>query len=301
MNDFYGDNISRFWFGLVRNHSDPLKLGRVKVRIAGIHGNFVRDADLPWAQIVLPTTEPGINGLGSPPLLKTGAQVFGIFLDGKESQLPLVLGSVPRLAMPPERQLQTSGGDTQTNVTAVARGNAEAIANPTDVPGSANQEKAFIYFKGRLDLTNDQSAGIVGNLMAESGPNLNPWAFNSEGGGTGAHGLAQWRGGKPGGRWYAMQQLAAASGVNIIAAGPGGEPAYYPFNFQLSFLCEEMEGNALSNESNALKRLKQARRWDEAAYIIRKFYERPDQAALGDSPYDAQRASFAKAVMDKYA
>jgi hypothetical protein len=302
MNEFYGDNINRFWFGLVRNHEDGLHLGRVKVRIAGIHGDDVRDADLPWAQVVLPTTEPGINGLGSPPMLKTGAQVFGVFIDGKDSQLPLVLGSVPRLAQAPEKQLQASGGDaTSSSVNLSGTNDVSALAWSKNAPGSANQEKALIYFKDKLNLESHQSAGIVGNLMAESGANMDPWAYNKEGGGYGARGIAQWRGGKPGGRIYALEALAASSGVNSIASPQSGNPNYFPFEFQLAFVVYELSGGSLSNEKNALNKLRTTTNASQAAWSIRKFYERPDSAALGDSKYDAKRAGNAIAVMDKYA
>lgn len=41
-------------------------------------------------------------------------------------------------------------------------------------------------------LTKEQAAGVVGNLLEESG--LRFWAHNKEGGGQGAQGIAQWRG-----------------------------------------------------------------------------------------------------------
>lgn len=43
-------------------------------------------------------------------------------------------------------------------------------------------------------MTLPQATGVVGNLMAESGYDLNPDAFNSSEGGMGAYGIAQWRG-----------------------------------------------------------------------------------------------------------
>ena len=107
MNDFYGDNF-RWFVGVVVDINDPLRLDRVKVRIHGIHtGNEelqnkaekirIANDDLPWAQVVIPNTEPGVTGLGSNSQLKTRAQVFGVFLDGRDSQHPLVLGSIPKI------------------------------------------------------------------------------------------------------------------------------------------------------------------------------------------------------------
>ena len=90
---YYGDE-TRWFIGTVINNVDPLKLDRVKVRIHGIHSESITDIadeDLPWAQVNIPVTEGGSSGLGSNSQLKVRAQVFGIFLDGRNSQMPLFL------------------------------------------------------------------------------------------------------------------------------------------------------------------------------------------------------------------
>ena len=56
----------------------------------------IADEDLPWAQIVVPITHTVHRGNGQTLGLLVGAQVFGIFLDGQNSQLPLVVGSIPK-------------------------------------------------------------------------------------------------------------------------------------------------------------------------------------------------------------
>lgn len=101
--EYYGDD-NRWFFGTVINHTPPAGLeGRVKVRIVGVHNadtGEIPESDLPWAQVLLPTTEGGSSGFGGIPQLKTGAFVVGMFLDGASSQLPLILGSVPRTELP---------------------------------------------------------------------------------------------------------------------------------------------------------------------------------------------------------
>ena len=97
--DFYGDQ-TRWFLGRVRSVSDPLKLGRLQVRIYGVHSDNTQDIsddDLPWAQVVVPITEGGISGLGNNVGIQVGARVFGMFLDGQNSQDPLVLGSLPKI------------------------------------------------------------------------------------------------------------------------------------------------------------------------------------------------------------
>ena len=97
--DFYGDQ-TRWFVGTVVNINDPLELGRVKIRIYGVHSDNqvdIPDADLPWAQVVTPITEGGVRNLGGILGIKNDAQVFGLFLDGQSSQMPLILGSIPKM------------------------------------------------------------------------------------------------------------------------------------------------------------------------------------------------------------
>jgi len=56
-----------------------------------------------------------------------------------------------------------------------------------------NAQTAFNYFKGK-GFTDEQAAGIVGNLMTESYAQIDPNAYNPAGGGMGAYGIAQFRG-----------------------------------------------------------------------------------------------------------
>lgn len=114
--EFYGDDY-RWFFGTVINANPPAGLeGRVKVRINGVHSPNTIDIpekDLPWAQVLIPTTEGGSSGIGRIPQIVSGSLVFGIFLDGVSSQLPLVLGSLPRIENPSDIQKgrRVSGND----------------------------------------------------------------------------------------------------------------------------------------------------------------------------------------------
>ena len=95
--EFYGDD-SRWFIGVVSQIGDIRNLGRVRVRIFGIHNEDtakVKISDLPWASVVVPVTQGGVSGSTMPDGIQVGAQVYGIFLDGKHSQSPLVLGSIP--------------------------------------------------------------------------------------------------------------------------------------------------------------------------------------------------------------
>jgi hypothetical protein len=121
--EFYGDD-SRWFLATVINSRPPSGLeGRVKIRIIGIHNDSITEipeSDLPWAQVLIPTTEGGISGIGRIPQLLPGALVFGMFLDGISSQIPLVMGSLPRVEKPTAIQggrLTTSANSYNYNQT----------------------------------------------------------------------------------------------------------------------------------------------------------------------------------------
>lgn len=79
-----------FFIGVIENNVDPRLEGRVQVRAFGIHGTnkqIPREA-LPWAVVAQgdydPNNIPRIN-----------SWVFGVFLDGRDAQTPMVLSLVP--------------------------------------------------------------------------------------------------------------------------------------------------------------------------------------------------------------
>ena len=101
MNENYFMGLDGFvWFiGVVENRNDPAKLGRVQVRCLGYHTENLIDipsADLPWAHVMHPVTDPAMQGLGnSPSFLTEGSWVVGFFRDAIEKQQPIIMGSLP--------------------------------------------------------------------------------------------------------------------------------------------------------------------------------------------------------------
>lgn len=93
--EYYGDQTRWFLGEVVNVTDDPMKLGRARVRIFGVYDE-IEEEDLPWAQIVVPVTQSTYMGNGQNLGLLPGAQVFGMFLDGQNSQLPLIIGAVPK-------------------------------------------------------------------------------------------------------------------------------------------------------------------------------------------------------------
>ncbi len=135
MTPFYGDS-NRWFIGTVVSIDDPTQLGRIKVRVDGIHGSSILDTDLPFAQTIVPITEGGTQGLGNNLGVQVGARVFGIFLDSKDSQMPLVFGSMPKYE-------DASAGDRSTPQ--LARGTNTITKTPDTVTSEPDSPYAAVY------------------------------------------------------------------------------------------------------------------------------------------------------------
>jgi len=185
--EFYGDDY-RWFFGTVVNAVPPSGLeGRVKVRIYGVHNpltNEIPEKDLPWAQVLLPTTEGGSSGIGRIPQLVTGAFVFGIFLDGISSQIPLVLGSLPRVEFPTSIQsgrelsspdkFQYDQSRLQNVVAQTFKDDKEAKASI----GLRRQQAMKFFIDNGYDLIH--AASLTGAIEASSGFQTYNTDINSE-------------------------------------------------------------------------------------------------------------------------
>ena len=80
-----------FFIGIVENNDDPSHEGKIQVRAFGIHGTHsdIKTPDLPWAVCASGNYDPN----NPPPPLNSF--VYGMFLDGRMAQHPLILGLIP--------------------------------------------------------------------------------------------------------------------------------------------------------------------------------------------------------------
>ena len=108
-----GQSIDQFvggkfaWFtGVVEDTSDPLQMGRVRVRCFGYHTEDkgqIPTESLPWALVMTPITSASMSGIGTSATgVLPGSWVVGFFRDGPSAQDPLVMGTIPS---------QTQGGN----------------------------------------------------------------------------------------------------------------------------------------------------------------------------------------------
>ena len=179
--EYYGDQTRWFLGEVVNIKDDPLQIGRVRVKIFGVYDGVEKDEDLPWAQIVVPTIT-GVHSYGDNPVgqylgLLVGTHVFGMFLDGKDSQLPLVLGSLPKKGdnnqratenYPHNKIYQTEQGhfkeydDTPEN-TRIREQHRSGTYTEMEHDGSMRtevQKDQYIRVKGDVKIIGDQDATI---------------------------------------------------------------------------------------------------------------------------------------------
>ena len=173
--EFYGDN-TRWFMARVIDAAPPAGLeGRVRVRIFGIHSDNVNDipqADLPWAQVMNPSNSYGVSGLGVNTMIQANALVFGVFLDGVNSQLPLVLGSLPQIEYPTSVQAE-SRQDIASNPFAYDFFQSNSQVQDPKFYGSQNTgaESAANVARFFIDngMTAKQGASVAGVLQSISG------------------------------------------------------------------------------------------------------------------------------------
>ena len=88
-----GSGVSNpfFFIGIVEGNVDETHEGRVRVRAFGVHGTNkdIATTDLPWAMCASGNYDPN----NPPPPLNS--YVYGMFLDGRMAQHPIILGMLP--------------------------------------------------------------------------------------------------------------------------------------------------------------------------------------------------------------
>lgn len=132
--DFMGKNGFVWWQGVVEDIYDPLRLGRVRVRVLGWHTDDkteIPTESLPWAAVMMPANNPFVSGKGwSPNGLLQGSWVIGFYRDGLNGQEPVVMGTIGGINMikvPVPSVLQMPFGWTNEYVAAAMKSTENEI------------------------------------------------------------------------------------------------------------------------------------------------------------------------------
>lgn len=299
--DYYGDETRWFTGIVIDSYNDPLKLNRARVRIYGIHSDNIKDipnGDLPWAQVLTPATEGGSSGIGSTLRLENGALVFGIFLDGKQSQLPLVLGSIPKHEVPSAAiRILANKPEKEVALVQPTEVSQHRLLNPdTLLKGKTNLEKAFNYFVSEQGggYSPIHAAAICGNLHAES-------AF---GGRPGTRSVAEgdidpkvWSGGRENSRGIAQWNSAKAAGNRLgllTQFAADRDLDHLRLSTQLYWLVYEF--SILNPKYYRHQEFKETTDIEKASAIFTKYYEAPNDL-VGET---AKRAKYSVKIFDNF-
>ena len=191
MNNFLGKDGFIWWYGVVEDTNDPLKAGRVRIRIFGWHTDNLQELptkDLPWAQ---PGLSPSNSKSFSPPRL--GDYVMGFFSDGESAQAPVLLSVFPGFetsydkskgfspqsslvpAQPPKGQIQYQVGQPtlaplargQVANTAISQANSN-LAHVCDIPAGIKFEiaKLTITVSGLINTLRTTIEGLWASTTA---------------------------------------------------------------------------------------------------------------------------------------
>ena len=95
---FLGYEGFRWFIGVVEDRDDPLKLGRVRVRIYNVHSekkSLVNTTELPWAGVLNIINSSSLDKVGiSPTGIQVGSTVVGFFMDGNDGNNPIIMGTL---------------------------------------------------------------------------------------------------------------------------------------------------------------------------------------------------------------
>jgi len=179
------------WFvGVVENRNDPAELGRVQVRCLGYHTedlSLIPTADLPWAHVMHPVTDPSMQGLGNTPsFLVEGSWVVGFFRDAREKQQPIIMGTLPGYpeelpdtelgfndptgTYPNESKIYSGHGLSESDVSRLARGIDSEEHEGLKLRRRLKQDEISIAIKPHIPTVSDSSTAEERTTWNEPDP-----------------------------------------------------------------------------------------------------------------------------------
>ena len=218
MDNITSNNNPNFywWFGVVEDRDDPLRLGRCRVRIMGYHtddSEILASDDLPWAVPIMPANSAGTSGVGwSPTGAVEGSWVVGFFADGENGQHPMffgTVGAIPGGLRPGDCGPDSGSGSTGDNATTDGGEDSTPVNS-----GPPNQEfwtlVALCAAEAGLNRGQDQcdvaqaiynrlgTPGYAGNssllgIMLAKGQFESTWRFPEGNGGTSGVANKYWK------------------------------------------------------------------------------------------------------------
>jgi hypothetical protein len=166
-----------FFLGVVEDVVDPRKEGRVKVRAFNVHGTNKQIATdfLPWAIVCWGSYDPNYR-------LYLNDWVFGVFLDGRDAQQPMILGLVPtQMTKAPDPENDGYGSYPATNCeNQMGPRGADSFGDPRNSRTHRGEDLEQTWIKQAEQMRTRNIEGVAGTEpWAEPGIAANPeYPFN---------------------------------------------------------------------------------------------------------------------------
>lgn len=170
-------SLDSFYRGIVEDNNDPALLGRVKIRLVGIHTdiktaseiNGIPTDHLPWATPIQPVNGGGTSGFGTFTIPIQGTQVFVFFENGNILQ-PRYFGVSPGQPSETSAEIQNANSNPQNNFT--KKGKLEAPktfpSNVAPVSDDVLNNTDLKVYLTRFE--HDINKGTKGNVVVKSIP-----------------------------------------------------------------------------------------------------------------------------------
>jgi hypothetical protein len=292
--EYWGDD-TRMFVGIVEKstEADPLHLGRVKVRIFGLHTEDtikISTDHLPWATVLAHTQQGGVARQWNT-VLQPGARVFGIFMDGKHSQQPMVIGSIPHnpkhrvsheFVAPTVRGAgsqmvqETSIHTYQKPSEVVDTKSSSTIFSDIPLTTGSNIEQCYNWLFDWLvsegsNHPAEQAAALCGQIINEAGTSADPTAGPPRDGVSG--GTSRWGSEKSYGLMQWNESSGRFGGLDRFATSNGGD--WRELIVQLNFIKHELSTRAASGKHECYATLssllKTSTVREASEYLIRRY------------------------------
>ena len=176
------DKRQKFYRAVVEDFNDPEKLGRVRVRILGLHSDSLSDVPvntLPWAEVISEIKHGHSAGVGSSAVPVQGTWVW-IFLDNDDINFPVVFGAIKGKLKGTPKIEGNKAGDAfknpdgkypyadrcnESEMNRLAR--VEKISETIDTPQKEKQDKLDEFKSGKIeyDTLHDKSKYPHNNVV----------------------------------------------------------------------------------------------------------------------------------------
>lgn len=166
--------------GVVESRDDPMRLGRCKVRVVGVHTPdkvLLPTNDLPWAIQVI-SNSASMNGIGSSPTnYVEGSTVLVVFTD-EDMQIPIIIGSLLGIPQTNSKLIDSiddnilvdfGEGTEPLNNSSVAENPEKLDTKVVNIPTSGSGQAALEKAMTDAGITSQYArASILGICLVES-------------------------------------------------------------------------------------------------------------------------------------